>query len=137
MTRPFEAIAFPDIEELLVNWLTEEYDARNIAATVHTEVPRDRPERFTLVPRTGGIQSNLVVDAPQIAVECWANTPKDASDLGRLTQALFTSLKGRVLDGHQVYRVQGIGGLANLPDPRSDQSRYTFLTSVFIRGYVI
>lgn len=137
MSHVYEAIAFPDVEDLLVNWLNEEYDERNVTARAHTQVPRDRPDEFTLVPRVGGIQSSLVVDVPQIAVECWGNTPKQAADLGKLTRALFGSLRGRVLDGYQIYRVQEIGGLANLPDSRSDQSRYTFLTSVSIRGKAI
>lgn len=134
MTRPYEPILFPDAEALVRQFLVDEYAARSESASVHIRVPNPRPDRFTLTPRVGGIRASLVVDAPQFAFECWDVDDQGAENLAMFTRALVLGLPGRVLDGHQVYRVTEIGGPANLPDSRSDQSRYVFSTSVYLRG---
>jgi hypothetical protein len=134
MTEP---ILFPDAEDLLVNYLTDQFAARGIAATAHTRVPNPRPTAFVLVPRVGGTRRNLVVDAPTIGFEVWGNTDKSACDLGRTVRALIFGLAGRVIDGVQCYRVDELVGLTNFPDGVSAQSRYVFTTTIAFRGVVL
>lgn len=132
-----EVIAFPDIEDLLQQYLTAALAARGDTATVHISVPTTRPDRFVLVPRVGGIRQNLVVDAATIGVECWASTPGQAFGLVRLVRALLGSAAGTVVGGVQVYRVTEAGGPANLPDPLSQHARYILTVEVAVRGAAI
>lgn len=129
-----EAIAFPDVEDLLVIYLTEELAARGDTASVHVAAPDPRPTRFVLVPRVGGTRRNLVVDSASIAFECWADTPARASALCKLVRALVGALPGLTVEGVPFYLVEEFGGPVNLPDPESHQSRYTFTASVSCRG---
>jgi len=129
-----EAITFPDVEKLLVDYLTAAYAARSETATVHTIVPNPRPARFTLVPRVGGPARNLVVDEPTIGIECWAATPGAAHDLCQLTRALIRALPGQVLAGVAFYTVGELSGPQQLPDPDSNQARYIYTPTLTCRG---
>lgn len=133
-----EAIAFPDVEDLLVTYLGSELAARGDSATVHVAVPDPRPDRFVLVPRVGGARRNLVVDSPTIGFECWAATPGQAYSLCRLTRALVHALPGKTIDTVAFYAVDEFAGPANLPDGGlSGQARYIFTAAVSCRGIAI
>lgn len=132
-----EVIVFPDVEDLLVTYLTAELAEREESATVHTQIPNPRPDRFVVVPRVGGTRRNLVVDSPTIGVECWAERPKPALDLCQLVRGLVLALPGRVVDGVPFYRVSEFGGPSNLPDTLSNQARYVFTVSVSCRGSAV
>jgi len=134
MSQP---VAFPDVEALLVEYLTTEFTARSETASVHTQAPDPRPDRFVLVPRAGGPSRNLVVDAPTIAVECWAATPGAAYDLCRLTRALIGALAGQVVGGVMFYAVGEFAGPQKLPDPDSNQARYIYTPTLTCRGTAI
>lgn len=137
MTQAHEPIAFPDVEDLLVTYLTQELADRNDTATVHVQIPTVRPARFVLVPRVGGVRRNLVVDSPTIGFECWDNTAAKAYALCRLVRAFVHALPGRTVDGATFYRVEEFGGPVNLPDSLSAQARYTFTASLSVRGTAI
>jgi len=133
-----EAIAFPDVEDALQQYLTTELAARGDTATAHVRVPHPRPARFATVARVGGPRRSLIVDDATVAVECWATTPGQAHDLIQLVRALIHAAQATTLDsGVQVYRVQEFAGPAHLPDPVSDQARYTMTFSVQTRGTAI
>lgn len=129
-----EVILFPDVEAALVTYLTAALGARGDSATVHVSVPKVRPARFVLVPRLGGPRAGLVVDAATIGFECWAATKSQAAALARLVRGLVNALPGQTTAGVTFYRVSEFAGPANLPDPLSDQARYTFTASVRCRG---
>lgn len=129
-----EVIVFPDVEDLLVTYLSTELAARGDTATVHTVVPADRPDRFVLVPRVGGTRANLVVDNATIGIEAWASTDQQAHDLCQLVRGLVHALPGRVVDGVTFYRTGEFAGPTNLPDPVSRQSRCIFTPTVSCRG---
>ncbi|MGH8878160.1 MAG: hypothetical protein ACRD0P_12585 [Stackebrandtia sp.] len=129
-----EVIVYPDTEALLVDHLASELDARGDTATVHTAIPHPRPDKFVTLTRLGGVKPSIITDAAQIGVECWAATGKQAHGLAQQARGLLHALPGAILDGHTVYRIDEWAGPANLPDPVSDQSRYTFQLSVHIRG---
>lgn len=132
-----QAVAFPDVESLLVDYLTGAFAARSETASVHTQVPNPRPSRFVLVPRVGGPARNLVVDNPTIGVECWADSAGAAHDLCQLTRALLRALPGRTVGGVMVYSVAELAGPQQLPDPASQQARYIYTPTLTCRGTAI
>lgn len=132
-----EVIVFPDVEQLVVDYLTPELPAHGFDVPVSTEIPATRPEAFVTVPRVGGARRNLVVDSATISCDSWAERPKLAHDLAQMVRALINALPGKTLDQWPVYRVTEFTGPGNLPDPRSHQARYTQAFSILIRGYAL
>lgn len=132
-----EVIVFPDLEGLLVEYLSEALAVRGESAEAAITVPDPRPDRFVLVPRIGGVRRNLVVDAATIAVECWARTDAQAAALAALVRGLVGVLPSQRLNGVPIYRVDEYSGPANLPDPRTAQARYTFTVAIAYRGTAI
>ena len=53
-------------------------------AEAFMDVPRDRPARFITVERTGGPREH-VRELPMYAVQCWAESRWQASELARVT----------------------------------------------------
>lgn len=132
MTVP--AVLFPDAAAILIDYLRGLLAARGDSAPVGQKTPNPRPARFVTIHRVGGPRRSIVADAPLLAVECWATTDPDAHDLAQLARALLHTARGRSLDGVAVYRIAEAGGPVNLPDPLSQQSRYTFTLEVALRG---
>jgi len=124
-----ELIVFGDTVALVASVLAAGCDV-----PTGTRVPTDRPSTFIRVIRTGGPRSNLVTDAAQITVESWADTDGEAHDLAQLARAVLHALPGDVVDGVPVYRVEEFSGPADLPDPLSNQSRYSQTFAVHTRG---
>lgn len=127
-----ELVVFPDAVAIACTYLTDE-----LAGTAATSrVPFTRPDEFVTVRRVGGVRRNLVVDEATLAVEAWAATDEDAHDLAQRCRALLHALPGQSVNGSFVYRVDEVGGPASLPDPDSDQPRYTFTAALAARGEV-
>lgn len=136
MTR-VEAIVFPDAAAALIEYLTEEFAARGETASVHRSVPKTRPARFVTVYRVGGTRRGVVLDMPREAVDAWAPTPEDAHDLLMLARALIGAVEGRTIGGVQFGRVTEAGGPIDLPDPDSEQARWTYQPELAVRGRAI
>lgn len=131
MTAPLRpAYVFPDVETLLVNYLEP------LVGTVRTTVPADnRPARFVVVRRVGGVTRGEVVDVASVAVEAWDLAGRPAAyGLAALVRAHVAALPGKVLAGTAIYNVGEGSGPAFLPDPDSTHARYTFLATIGIRG---
>lgn len=124
-----ELVTFPDTVALLVSYLND-----NVVEPVRSRIPTDRPTAFATVRRTGGPKRNLVTDQAQVTVESWGPTDEDAHDLAQDIRALLNALPGQIIDGVAVYRVDELSGPADLPDPLSDQPRYSQSFSVALRG---
>ncbi|MPZ66168.1 MAG: hypothetical protein GEU83_11855 [Pseudonocardiaceae bacterium] len=129
-----EVIAFPDTEDLLVDYLTEQLPRYGDTATAHVQIPNPRRDRFVVVPRVGGPVRNLVVDEPTIGVECWAATPVQAFGLARLVRGLLHALPGHTVAGVPFYSYSEFTGPTNLPDPESGQARYILTAALTVRG---
>lgn len=132
-----EAIVFPDAAAALITYLTGELAARGDTATVHRSVPMTRPARFLTVYRIGGVRQGVVVDVPRFAVDGWDETPEGAHDLLMLARALIGATEGRTIGGVQVYRVTEVGGPIDLPDPESEQARWSYQPELAVRGHAI
>jgi hypothetical protein len=124
----------PDAVAVAIGYLTEVFDDVGEDAPVVPRVPADRPDRFVRIIRTGGPMKNLVQDAPQLTVECWGLKDEDAADLASLSRALLKAAQGQVWDGVAIGAVHEFSGPALLPDPLSNQPRYTFTMQMAMRG---
>ena len=132
-----QPVLFPDVEALLVDYLTSEFTGRGESATVHVTVPHPRPAAFVIVPRIGGQARNFVVDTPTIGVEAWAGTDQRALELCQLARAFIRALPGQTLAGTMFYSVGEFAGPTRLPDPLSQQSRYIYTPTLTCRGTAI
>lgn len=113
---------------------TADHLAANMAAHVDNVVPNPRPPRLVTVRRTGGPAASRVSDRPQVTVECWAPTAKQAQDDAQLARQLIHQMadgspRGDVI----VYRVDEFAGPVDLPDPVTPYPRYTFTVSMHTR----
>lgn len=124
-----EIIQSVDVVSLAIDYLGAQVDGLALG----TRVPSPRPARFVVLRRVGGTRSTLVTDAVLIAVECWASTPADASDLAEQCRDLLLALQGTVLDGVPIYKAADVSSPGDLPDPLSDQPRYTFTVELTVR----
>lgn len=127
-------IVFPDAEQISIDYLRAELDARLNDTHVGNRIPDPRPAALVQCRRLGGPRRNLVADNPQIGVECWADTEAEAHDLAQLCRGLLLAMPGHTVDGVAVYRVDEFAGPVNLPDPLSTQPRYTFTVQISLRG---
>jgi hypothetical protein len=132
-----QPVAFPDVEAIVIAYLTGEYAARSIAASAHSKVPNPRPALFTIVPRIGGARRNLVVDQPTLGVECWGPSNTAAFELCAVTRALIGAMEGRTIGGVMFYGFAELAGPTQLPDPDSNQARYVYTPSLTCRGTTI
>lgn len=129
-----EVIVFPDAEETFRAHLVEQLPLYGSAASAHCAIPTPRPDLFVTVQRTGGPRRDLVTDSAQLTFDCWALTPSAAHDLAQLTRGIVNATPGSTVQGVPVYTAREMGGPVQLPDPKSKQARYTFTTSIAVRG---
>ena len=126
-----EILQAPDIEGMVVQFLNAQFALRGDTARAATRYV-ERP-RTVRVGRIGGPRKNLVVDAPMVLVECWADDSVGASELATLTRSLVWSMPQRNFSTATVYRVFETGGLQSFPDPSTNQPRYQFIATIECR----
>lgn len=124
-----EPIVFPDAVEVVCDHLRTELDPTPVVS----RVPTTRPAAFVRVMRVGGVRRNLVTDEATLTVEAWAASEQAAHDLAQLARAHIYAMPG---DG-DVYRVTEFSGPALLPDPLSDQPRYSLTVAVATVGAAV
>jgi hypothetical protein len=130
-----ERILFPDVAAAVIGALTTQLPALSFSSTgVYSRVPNPRPSRFVLVFRTGGSRANLVTDGAQLTFEAWASSDAEAHDLAQAVRAIVGGLEHTLTGSVPIYGVDELAGPVNLPDPTSDQSRFTFSAVVNARG---
>jgi len=128
-----EVITFPDVEAVAQDYLRGELTAAGDSAQVVTEIPKSRPARMVKLIRTGGARVNLVLEDAQLTVECWDTRRDGAHDLAQIVRGLLWAMPDRY-PAVTTYRVQELGGIAELPDPDAANPRYTFTVIITIRG---
>lgn len=127
-----ELILFPNAQAVVAGFLRDEGFAR-----VERVVPNPRPTgELIVVRRTGGPRQTIVSDNAFLTVESWHDTDADAHDLAQEVRGLLHTLPGQIVDGTVVYGVDELAGPADLPDPLSNQARYTQSFAVHLRGAV-
>ncbi|WP_159083903.1 hypothetical protein [Nocardioides terrigena] len=85
-------------------------------------VPATRPDRFVVVRRDGGNVSG-VFDRPRVALDVWAKTEQDATNLARLVIALALEAPGA--DG--CTRVVHLSGPNSVADPSGQPRRLALI----------
>ena len=138
-----EVIIAPDSETILISYLDSAYSTYTdvggtdlSSARAYGKVPNPRPSLFTRVIRTGGNRDRFI-DQATLTVESWGPDEITAQRLAALNQALIFKVGQVSVSGttYQTYRPQEFAGPARLPDPDSDQERYTQTVSVGFRAY--
>ena len=107
------------IEEAVRNWLV------GMGYNAYVRVPKDRPQRFVTVERTGGGVENMV-DYPLIAVQTWAQTQAEAEEDAAAIR--MVALVGNLPDGVHSMRVNA--GPYKVYDEDSMQPRYQVVFDV-------
>ena len=131
-----ELVIFPDTVEALCDYVRTGLDTLGPAIPVGTRVPKPRPDLFVRIERVGGARRNLAIDEPTVVFEAWGTDEGAAHDLAQQVRALvFGSVRQQTSAG-MIYRVAESAGPASLPDPDTDQARFTFTMSVAVRGAV-
>lgn len=126
---------FPDTEERIADAIQVRHRASFGSALVTTNrVPDPRPSEFVKVILVGGVRRDQVTDVPTLAVEAWAGTRSRASALAQEVRAVVASLEGATFPGYTVQDVDEYAGPGDLPDPLSDQSRYSATYALTIRS---
>lgn len=128
-----EVITFPDVEAAAQDYLRSELATVGDTAQVVTEIPKPRPARMVKLIRTGGARVNLVLEDAQLTVECWDARRDGAHDLAQIVRGLLWAMPDRY-PAVTTYRVQELGGIAELPDPDTANPRYTFTVIITTRG---
>lgn len=98
---------------------------------VLSSIPTKRPTEFIRVLGAGGSEQDAVVDVPTIVIEAWATRASRAIELAQAARGLmhwFTDIAGT-----PVYNVTEFAGPGDLPDPLSNQARFTATYSVSMR----
>lgn len=130
-----ELISFPDPESVLVSFLT----AQNVSGTfagvkASTQVPNPRPAEFVRVILIGGFQRNLVTDVPRLAVEAWGTSKGRASMLAaRCRELINAAALDGALGSATLNDVNMVSRPQYLPDPESNQHRYTATYELALR----
>lgn len=126
-----EVLVTPDVEAAAASFLRA--GLGSLAAKVATVVPATMPTTMVRVSLTGGSRSDVVSDAAQLTVECWAGDGPAASNIARRAQALMFSAAGSDAAGIFVRRVDSVGGVQNFPDPDTNKPRYQFTVRWHVR----
>jgi hypothetical protein len=124
-----EPVFFADAEAA---WRTYLDGLVDVPVSVH--VPNPRPDSFVRVIRTGGPRANVVVDDVQLTFECWAGTTVAAAALASVVRAHVNAAQGTHVGGVWCGHVREMGGPGNLPDPSTDQYRYSWSVMAAMRG---
>lgn len=112
----------PDVEALIVQW----GNSVDELPSFHSEVPKHRPNQFITVERTGG-ESERFRDLPTVAIQAWAETRAEASDLIRKVEhAVNTNLRFH----ENIARIT-TNAITNFPGPEGEQ-RYQALLSLVV-----
>lgn len=103
-----------DIELALIEWMKGKLGIEAFA-----DVPNHRPDEFVTVERTGGGRSDVIVDNPMIAVQCWAETRYRAS---RLATSVDSALNEFAYEPG-ILKVDRVS-MHNFPDEKGSNARY-------------
>ena len=125
-------VVFPDIEAWLIDYLQAALDGfdaeytRGVVVDIDTRKPR--PARSVVIRRDGGPQLDRVRELARVAINVWADTDANATDLAQLVRALIVASP----NGRPVLRATAPGPVA-VPDESGQPLRY-FVAELTVRG---
>ena len=107
------------IEEAVRGWLVD------MGYAAYVRVPKDRPQKFVTVERTGGGVADMV-DYPMVAIQTWAQTQAEAEEDASAIR--MVALVGELPEGVHSMRVNA--GPYKFYDEDSMQPRYQVVFDV-------
>lgn len=133
-----EAVLFPDAPERIADAIQVGH-RRAFTSELETfnRTPSPRPAEFVKVLGVGGNSRDRVTDVATVAVEAWAATRSRAAALAQEVRAVIHAMEGSTFDGYSVQEVAEYAAPGDLPDPLSDQFRYTATYAIAIRSDVV
>lgn len=98
-------------------------------------IPNPRPDAFIRVRLTGPGKGRTdpCVDTAGVTVECYADRVDSANDIAQEARGVILAMRGATVDGCPIYRVEDGGHPVELPDPLTDQPRFTFTAAIGVR----
>lgn len=129
-----EVIVPADPVILTREWLSGRYPW---PVTVTKNRPNPTVGRIVTIRRSGGLRPVIVTDAAWLTVECFAPTDIETSELAHLTWGLLHAMEGQIVAGVQCYRVQPLGGPADMPDADAQVPRYVMSVQATFRASAI
>jgi hypothetical protein len=131
-----EVIVFPDVGAIVIDYLAQGLLDRSVTAAVVSRIPTPVNGNGITVRcyRTGGLNTQKVIDQAQLTLECYAPTAEEAHDVLQLCRGLVHALQGTVQGGVTFYGVNEFAGPVEFPDPNTDTPRYTMTMQVSVRG---
>ena len=114
---------FLNPEKLVYDYL------KGLGYPVMVEIPAKRPQRFVTVELVGGSERNQALDQALLAVQCWAGSRWEASELARQVDADMRAGRDRIREVCRSERT----GFTHFPDSSGHeryQMLYTYLITV-------
>lgn len=128
-------MVFPDACKLVGRWCNEALVDAGESWRVLQEVPHERPERFVLLTRSGGVRlPNQVYDNAIVMAVAHAPTKDAAHDMAQWVRARIHDMSFHKVDGFQVAKVDELGGPQQGVDRDSKLPTFGFTTFVPLRG---
>lgn len=143
----FEKIVFPDIEKVLVDFLSAQLAAVADTAVVVTKVPDSRPTRMVRVVRDDRKVrldsedrekrrgSHLVLDRARIVFEC-TDDDGNAAGLAALVRGILNAAAPGYVGTVWCDYFED-AGVENDTDPATAAPRYSFTADLIVRGKVL
>lgn len=120
-------LAVPNVETTLVTLFNADSTITSLGLVASLSVPNPRPARFITVERTGGPVGRFQ-DKPTVAVQTWAQSRYEASELSRQVACV---LMGFRFQPH-IFNVN-VQSNYNNPDPDSGQARYQIVADLVMQ----
>jgi hypothetical protein len=127
-------LIFPDVVALAITEINAQLPPMGFSAEAFNRVPSPRPERFVIVQRAGGTRVTVVTEAAQLAMQAWGQSVHEAEDVAQAVRSVIFSMAHRMIGSVPIYRVDDVGGPAEVTDPLSDQPMATLTLAVHVRG---
>lgn len=116
----------PNVEKEVINWLET---LLGDSWPVFGDQPKDRPQGYVLVDRTGGPRENMVLDRAEILIEVYhKNSRVTASDKANEIADAIVGLLDRENITHAV-----VNSVVNLDDVIAQYSRYQIYCDIYCR----
>jgi hypothetical protein len=117
----------PNIEQLVIAWLT---NASGNYWPVFGDKPKDAPEAFILVDRTGGPREAMVLDRAEILIEVYHK--KSRLKASNRASAIADVIVGLEAYDHNITHAD-VNSLVNLDDTQGQYHRYQIYCDVYHR----
>lgn len=122
-----------NIESYLIHWL----NGCDFGVEAFADVPNDkedygslgRPDKFITIERVGGSSQASFLDMPLVAVQCWAKSRFEASELANTVD---NEIRNRFVDGRIITHCQR-NSFTNFPTEEG-QPRYQLLYDLVVQG---